>query len=98
LPDADAVRIGVNVADIPGEPERRVRNLNREQVEVGVRRQAFERRAVERGEVDAKAAGDGRKAAERTAPATWRRIGTLLDDFSPDECANYFVNSGYGSV
>jgi hypothetical protein len=23
-----------------------------------------------------------------------RRIGTLLDDFSPDECANYFVNSG----
>lgn len=39
-----------------------------------------------------------RKAAERTAPATWRRIGTLLDDFSPDECANYFVNSGYTSV
>ena len=39
-----------------------------------------------------------RKAAERTAPATWRRIGTLLDDFSPDECANYFVNSGYASV
>jgi hypothetical protein len=33
-----------------------------------------------------------------TAPATWRRIGTLLDDFSPDECANYFVNSGYASV
>ena len=26
-----------------------------------------------------------RKAAERTAPATWRRIGTLLDAFSPDE-------------
>jgi transposase len=39
-----------------------------------------------------------RKAAERTAAATWRRIGTLLDDFSPDECANYFVNSGYASV
>src|ERR1700716_4120751 len=36
-----------------------------------------------------------RKAAERTAPATWRRIGTLLDDFSPAECANYFVNSGH---
>src|ERR1700737_2111856 len=30
-----------------------------------------------------------RKAAERTAPATWRRIGTLLDDLSPAECANY---------
>jgi transposase len=39
-----------------------------------------------------------RKAAERNAPATWRRIGTLLDDFSPDESANYFVNSGYASV
>jgi transposase len=39
-----------------------------------------------------------RKAAERTASAPWRRIGTLLDDFSPDECANYFVNSGYASV
>ena len=39
-----------------------------------------------------------RKAAGRTAPATWRRIGTLLADFSPAECANYFVNSGYASV
>jgi transposase len=39
-----------------------------------------------------------RKAAERTAPATRRRIGTLLDAFSPDECANYFVNSGCASV
>jgi len=38
------------------------------------------------------------KAAERTAAATGRRIGTLLDDFSPAECANYFVNSGYASV
>ena len=31
-------------------------------------------------------------------PATGRRIGTLLDAFSPAECANYFVNSGYASV
>ena len=30
-----------------------------------------------------------RKAAERTVEATWRRIGTLLDAFSPTECANY---------
>jgi transposase len=30
-----------------------------------------------------------RNAAERTAPATWSRIGTRLDDFRPDECANY---------
>ena len=39
-----------------------------------------------------------RKAAARTAAATGRRIGTLLDAFSPAECANYFVNSGYASV
>ncbi len=36
-----------------------------------------------------------RKAAERSVEATWRRIGTLLDAFSPQECTNYFVNSGY---
>lgn len=36
-----------------------------------------------------------RKAAERTVAATWRRISTLLDHFSADECANYLVNSGY---
>jgi transposase len=36
-----------------------------------------------------------RKAAERTVEATWRRIGQLLDQFSPAECANYLVNSGY---
>lgn len=39
-----------------------------------------------------------RKAAERTAENTWRRIGSLLDAFSPQECANYFVNSGYAST
>ena len=27
-----------------------------------------------------------RKAAERTADATWQRIGSLLDTFSPNEC------------
>ena len=36
-----------------------------------------------------------RKAAERTTEATWRRLGQLLDLFSPKECANYLVNSGY---
>ena len=36
-----------------------------------------------------------RKAAERTVEATWRRIGTLLDHFSAEECAKYLVNSGY---
>ncbi len=38
-----------------------------------------------------------RKAAERTIEATWRRIGTLLDCFTPRECANYLVNAGYAS-
>ena len=36
-----------------------------------------------------------RKAAERTVEATWKRIGTLLDDFTPEECTNYLKNSGY---
>ena len=39
-----------------------------------------------------------RKAAERTQEATWRRIGTLLSAFSPHECANYLLNSGYTSM
>jgi len=39
-----------------------------------------------------------RKAAERTPENTWRRTGTLLDEFKPDECTNYFVNSGYASI
>ena len=39
-----------------------------------------------------------RKAAERTVEATWRRIGQLLDHFSAEECANYFVNSGYAAT
>jgi transposase len=38
-----------------------------------------------------------RKAAERTHEATWRRIGSLLDAFSPAECRNYLINAGYGS-
>ncbi len=39
-----------------------------------------------------------RKAAERTVEATWQRIGSLIRSFSPQECANYFVNSGYAST
>ena len=38
-----------------------------------------------------------RKAAERTLEATWKRIGSLLDEFQPTECANYLTNSGYAS-
>ena len=39
-----------------------------------------------------------RKAAERTVETTWKRIGTLLEAFSPQECANYLANSGYAST
>ena len=37
-----------------------------------------------------------RKAAERTIDNLWDRIGKILDEFSPHECANYFSHAGYG--
>lgn len=39
-----------------------------------------------------------RKAAERSVEATWKRIGALLPNFTPQECANYLENSGYASA
>jgi transposase len=36
-----------------------------------------------------------RKAAERSTEALWNRIGEILDDFTPQECANYFKAAGY---
>lgn len=39
-----------------------------------------------------------RQAAERTVEATWKRAGSLLDRFSPDECQRYLVNAGYASI
>jgi transposase len=39
-----------------------------------------------------------RKAAARSQTALWETIGTLLDDFTPGECQNYIVNSGYEFV
>ncbi len=36
-----------------------------------------------------------RAKAERTIPALWRTVGTLIDAFKPDECANYFIAAGY---
>jgi len=39
-----------------------------------------------------------RKAQARDVEATWRKVGKLLDLFSPQECANYLANSGYASV
>lgn len=39
-----------------------------------------------------------RKAEERTVEDVWRRIGSLLDQFPAQECANYLRNSGYASI
>ena len=39
-----------------------------------------------------------RKADARSVETTWRSIGTVLDAFSPKECANYFSNAGYAST
>ena len=39
-----------------------------------------------------------RRAAERTVEATWRRIGSLLDRFGPDECSRYVAHAGYAST
>jgi transposase len=36
-----------------------------------------------------------RQAPERTRDGLWRRIGELLDRFTPDECANYLRAAGY---
>jgi transposase len=38
-----------------------------------------------------------RKAAERSVESLWYRIACLLDAFKPEECANYFRNSGYAA-
>jgi transposase len=37
-----------------------------------------------------------RKAAARTVETICTAIGEILAAFTPDECANYFRNSGYG--
>jgi transposase len=39
-----------------------------------------------------------RKAEERTIDGVWRRIGDLLQHFTPQECANYLRNAGYASA
>lgn len=36
-----------------------------------------------------------RKAAERSIPALWDRIGAILDTFSATECQNFFRHAGY---
>ena len=39
-----------------------------------------------------------RKAGERSVETTWRRVGTLLDAFTSDECAAYLRHAGYVSI
>jgi hypothetical protein len=39
-----------------------------------------------------------RKANARTVEAVTKAIGKLLDEYTVAECANYLVNSGYGST
>jgi transposase len=36
-----------------------------------------------------------RQVPERTRDGLWQRIGTLLDQFTPGECANYLQAAGY---
>ena len=38
-----------------------------------------------------------RKAAERSVDGLWSPIASLLDAFTPQECANYLRNVGYAS-
>jgi hypothetical protein len=37
-----------------------------------------------------------RKMSRRTVDALWEAIGIALDDFSAEECFNYFRNAGMG--
>jgi len=39
-----------------------------------------------------------RKAAARTVEAVIAAIGQLLGTYTPQECANYFTNAGYGQT
>ena len=39
-----------------------------------------------------------RKAAARTPEAVVRAVGQLLENYTAQECANYFANAGYGST
>lgn len=38
-----------------------------------------------------------RKYGERTVKRLWNRIGKLIDEFTPDECANFFKHCGYAA-
>jgi transposase len=37
-----------------------------------------------------------RKAAPRSREALWQNTGSIVQDFTPAECANFLTNAGYG--
>lgn len=37
-----------------------------------------------------------RKTQPRNIEDIWQKLGQLLNLFTPDKCANYFVHAGYG--
>jgi transposase len=39
-----------------------------------------------------------RKKPERTVEGLWQRLGRHMDDFSPQECRNYFRHCGYSAT
>ncbi|MDE2464267.1 MAG: IS630 family transposase [Alphaproteobacteria bacterium] len=39
-----------------------------------------------------------RMAQKRTVDDTWRHLGSLVLSIQPEECSNYFRNSGYASI
>jgi transposase len=39
-----------------------------------------------------------RKGDERSIETSWRKLGTLLDEFTATECQNYLRHAGYASV
>lgn len=39
-----------------------------------------------------------RAAQPRTVEDTWRKVGSLLNIVSPEECANYLANSDHASM
>jgi hypothetical protein len=38
-----------------------------------------------------------KKFGERQIDALWKRIGSLIDTFTPAECRNYFRHCGYSA-
>jgi transposase len=60
--------------------------------------EAFERAGVQLTPIEqffAKLKELLRKAAARTKEALWQAIGRHLDEFTPEECRNYFAHCGY---